>query len=48
MQRRAIEVPRRHDHKLLEAALVGEADFSVFGDAGALTGAEALRLAHQD
>jgi leucyl/phenylalanyl-tRNA--protein transferase len=44
----AIEVPRRHYHKLLEAALVGEADFSVFSDARALTGEEALRLARQD
>jgi len=44
----AIEVPRRHYHKLLEAALVGEADFSVFSNARALSGAEALRLAHQN
>jgi leucyl/phenylalanyl-tRNA--protein transferase len=44
----AIEVPRRHYHKLLEAALVGEANFSVFSDAGAMTGAEALRFVRLD
>jgi leucyl/phenylalanyl-tRNA---protein transferase len=44
----AIEVPRRHYHKLLEAALVGEADFAVFSDAGAMTGAEALRFVRLD
>jgi len=44
----AIEVPRRHYHKLLEAALVGEADFSVFSDAGAMAGAEALRFVRLD
>src|SRR5262245_62174822 len=37
----AIEVPRRHYHKLLEAALVGEADFAVFSAAHTLSGAEA-------
>jgi len=44
----AIEVPRRHYHKLLEAALVGEANFAVFSDAGAMTGAEALRFVRLD
>jgi leucyl/phenylalanyl-tRNA--protein transferase len=41
----AIEVPRRQYHKLLEAALVGEADFAAFSRQGGMTGAEALRLA---
>jgi leucyl/phenylalanyl-tRNA--protein transferase len=44
----AIEVSRRHYHKLLESALVGEADFAVFSDARAMTGAEALGHAHAD
>jgi leucyl/phenylalanyl-tRNA--protein transferase len=44
----AIEVSRRHYHKLLEAALVGEADFSVFSEARALTGAQALQFVRQD
>jgi leucyl/phenylalanyl-tRNA---protein transferase len=44
----ALEVSRRHYHKLLEAALVGEADFSVFSDARALTGTQALQFVGQD
>jgi leucyl/phenylalanyl-tRNA--protein transferase len=44
----AIEVSRRHYHKLLESALVGEADFTVFSDARAMTGAEALSHAQAD
>jgi leucyl/phenylalanyl-tRNA---protein transferase len=39
----AVELPRRHYHKLLETALVGEADF--FALAPSLAGAEALRRA---
>jgi leucyl/phenylalanyl-tRNA--protein transferase len=39
----AVEVPRRHYHKLLEGALVGEADF--FALAPSIGGAEALRRA---
>ena len=39
----AIEVSRRHYHKLLEAALVGEADFAAL-QPQPMTGAEALRL----
>jgi len=39
----AIEVPRRHYHKLLESALAGEADF--FALAPSISGAEALRRA---
>ena len=41
----AIEVPQRHYHKLLEAALVGEADFAGFSRGPALTGAQAVELA---
>ena len=41
----AIEVPRRHYHKLLEAALVGEADFAALGGDREIGGALALRHA---
>ena len=40
-----IEVPRDAYHKLLEVALVGEADFDAVPTGHVLTGAEALRLA---
>jgi leucyl/phenylalanyl-tRNA---protein transferase len=38
----AIEVPRRQYHKLLEAALAGEGDFSALGTRHPVTGAQAL------
>jgi leucyl/phenylalanyl-tRNA--protein transferase len=38
----AIEVPRRQYHKLLEAALTGEADFAALGTDRPVTGAQAL------
>jgi leucyl/phenylalanyl-tRNA--protein transferase len=38
----AIEVPQRQYHKLLEAALVGEADFAAFSNAPVLSGADAV------
>jgi leucyl/phenylalanyl-tRNA--protein transferase len=38
----AIEVTRRQYHKLLEAALIGEADFAAFSRDDGMTGAEAL------
>jgi leucyl/phenylalanyl-tRNA--protein transferase len=41
----AIEVPQRHYHKLLEAALVGEADFAGFSRGPALSGAQAVAQA---
>lgn len=41
----AIEVSQRQYHKLLEAALVGEADFAAFSRGPALSGAEAVELA---
>ena len=41
----ATEVSRRQYHKLLEAALVGEADFSVFARDRTMSGADALRRA---
>jgi leucyl/phenylalanyl-tRNA--protein transferase len=41
----AIEVPQRHYHKLLEAALVGEADFAGFSRGPALSGAQAVEMA---
>jgi leucyl/phenylalanyl-tRNA--protein transferase len=41
----AVEVSRRQYHKLLEAALVGEADFAAIDTGRELAGAEALRLA---
>ena len=41
----AIEVPQRQYHKLLEAALVGEADFSAFAREPAMSGEDALRYA---
>ena len=37
----ALELPRRQYHKLLEAALVGEADFAALGKQP-VTGAQAL------
>jgi leucyl/phenylalanyl-tRNA--protein transferase len=45
----AVEVPRQSYHKLLEAALVGEADFAAFARDDVMSGAQALRLIqHQD
>ena len=44
----AIEVPQRHYHKLLEAALVGEADFTGFSRGPTLSGAQAVALADPD
>lgn len=41
----AIEVSRRQYHKLLEGALIGEADFAAFSRDSGMSGAEALRLA---
>ncbi|HEY5964933.1 MAG TPA: leucyl/phenylalanyl-tRNA--protein transferase [Xanthobacteraceae bacterium] len=41
----AIEVPQQRYHKLLEASLVGEADFTAFSRGPALTGAQAVELA---
>src|ERR1700704_3967248 len=38
----AFEVPRRQYHKLLEGALVGEADFAALGKKRPLSGAQAL------
>jgi leucyl/phenylalanyl-tRNA---protein transferase len=38
----ALEVPRRQYHKLLEAALGGEGDFSALGAKSPVTGAQAL------
>ena len=38
----AVEVPRRQYHKLLEAALTGEADFAALGAKRPVTGAQAL------
>jgi leucyl/phenylalanyl-tRNA--protein transferase len=43
----ALEVPRQRYHRLLEAALVGEADFARLPLAAPLAGAEALRLAQE-
>jgi leucyl/phenylalanyl-tRNA--protein transferase len=43
----AIEVPRRAYHKLLDAALVGEADFAALPPDVAISGAEALARACQ-
>jgi leucyl/phenylalanyl-tRNA---protein transferase len=43
----AVEVPRRQYHRMLEAALVGEADFTVVPPGEPLSGAEALRLAQK-
>ncbi|HEY7665391.1 MAG TPA: leucyl/phenylalanyl-tRNA--protein transferase [Xanthobacteraceae bacterium] len=40
----AIEVPRRQYHKLLEAALLDEADFAAIGSKRPLTGAQALSV----
>jgi leucyl/phenylalanyl-tRNA--protein transferase len=39
----AIEVSRRQYHRLLEAALVGEADFGALARGRSVTGAEAMR-----
>src|SRR5262249_6416005 len=38
----ALEVPRRQYHKLLEAALGGEGDFTLLGAKSPVTGAQAL------
>ena len=40
----AVEVPKAQYHKLLEAALIGEADFNAIPMRQSLSGAEALRL----
>jgi leucyl/phenylalanyl-tRNA---protein transferase len=42
----AMEVSRRQYHKLLEAALVGEGDFTALPASVPISGAEALRLAN--
>jgi leucyl/phenylalanyl-tRNA--protein transferase len=41
----AVEIPRRHYHKQLEAALIGGANFAAVPIDRALSGSEALRLA---
>ncbi|HZS65370.1 MAG TPA: leucyl/phenylalanyl-tRNA--protein transferase [Xanthobacteraceae bacterium] len=41
----AVEIPRRHYHKQLEAALIGSANFAAVPIDRALSGGEALRLA---
>ena len=43
----AIEVPQRQYHKLLEASLVGEADFSAFSSAPVMSGADAVDWAQR-
>jgi leucyl/phenylalanyl-tRNA--protein transferase len=43
----AIEVPQRQYHKLLEAALVGEADFAAFSSAAVMSGADAVDWAQR-
>ena len=40
----AVEVAKAQYHKLLEAALIGEADFNAIPMQQSLSGAEALRL----
>jgi leucyl/phenylalanyl-tRNA--protein transferase len=44
----AIEVPQRQYHKLLEAALIGEADFTALGMRRPVTGAHALAQLTRD
>jgi leucyl/phenylalanyl-tRNA--protein transferase len=44
----AVEVSRRQYHKVLESSLIGEADFAVFSDARAMSGAQALRVIQAD
>jgi leucyl/phenylalanyl-tRNA--protein transferase len=41
----AVEVPQQRYHKMLDASLVGEADFAGFSRGPALTGAQAVELA---
>jgi leucyl/phenylalanyl-tRNA--protein transferase len=41
----AIEIQKLHYHRMLEAALIGEADFGAWPSAEPMSGAEALRLA---
>jgi len=43
----AVEVPQRQYHKLLEASLVGEADFSAFSSAPVMSGADAVDWAQR-
>jgi leucyl/phenylalanyl-tRNA--protein transferase len=43
----ALEVPQRQYHKLLEAALVGEADFAAFSSAPVMSGADAVDRAER-
>jgi len=43
----AIEVPQRQYHKLLEASLVGEADFAAFSGAPIMSGADAVDWAQR-
>ena len=43
----AIEVPQRQYHKLLEASLVGEADFAAFSQAPVMSGADAVDWAQR-
>ena len=40
----AVEVPQRHYHRLLEAALAGEADFGALRTRQPVTGAQALAV----
>jgi leucyl/phenylalanyl-tRNA---protein transferase len=44
----AVEVSRRQYHKVLESSLIGEANFAVFSDARAMSGAQALRVIQAD
>jgi leucyl/phenylalanyl-tRNA--protein transferase len=43
----AVEVPQRQYHKLLEAALIGEADFTAFARAPVMSGADAVDWAQR-
>lgn len=43
----AIEVPQRQYHKLLEASLIGEADFTAFARAPVMSGADAVDWAQR-
>jgi leucyl/phenylalanyl-tRNA--protein transferase len=43
----AVEVPQRQYHKLLEASLVGEADFAAFSQAPVMSGADAVDWAQR-
>jgi leucyl/phenylalanyl-tRNA---protein transferase len=43
----AVEVPQRQYHKLLEASLVGEADFAAFSQAPVMSGSDAVDWAQR-